>query len=218
MHDGYRNWTMPKAIICPTITAFDTIEYKAQIERVQPFAKRIHIDLMDGEFAPTKSPELSDIWWPTTLKADIHLMYQRPLEQLEALIELRPDLIIIHQEAEVDHASFTTELKKSGIRAGLALLSKTSVESAAGNLHYYDHVLIFSGDLGRHGGEADLSLLSKAKTLRKINQRLEIAWDGGINDGNAAQIIAKGVDVLNVGGFVQDAESPADNYQKLDSL
>ncbi len=52
------------AVICPTVTAYDPHEYREQMERVEPFAKRIHIDLMDGHFAPTKSPGLKHVWWP----------------------------------------------------------------------------------------------------------------------------------------------------------
>ena len=40
---------------------------------------------MDGVLAPTKSPDIEDIWLPHGVQVDIHLMYQEPMEQLEAL-------------------------------------------------------------------------------------------------------------------------------------
>ena len=205
---------MSKVVICPTITAFDAEEYKAQIERVQGFAKRIHIDLMDGEFAPTKSPGLDEIWWPPELVADIHLMYQRPMDQLQALIRLKPSLVIIHQEADVDHQSFTGQLHSYG----LGLLSGTSVEQVADNLTYYDHALIFSGDLGRHGGIADLGLLGKVKQIRAIKPELEISWDGGIDAENARILIEGGVGVLNAGSFVQQSKTPEHSYNILQEI
>ena len=42
------------AVICPTVTAVSEHDYKEQLLRLKPFAKRIHIDLMDGRFAPTE--------------------------------------------------------------------------------------------------------------------------------------------------------------------
>lgn len=201
--------------ICPTITAYDLAEYKLQIDRVATFAERIHIDLMDGEFAPTKSPELSKIWWPLEIKADIHLMYQNPMEYLEQLIKLRPRMVIIHNEAHVHHMHFAAELHKAGILAGLAVLKDTPIEYAYQIMHSFDHVLIFSGNLGYHGGEADLGLLDKVVKVRAHHPEVEIGWDGGINADNAKQLVEGGVDVLNVGGFIQKSANPTVAYAKL---
>src|SRR4051794_8772412 len=100
------------ATICPTITAFDEYEYNEQMRRIKPFTERVHIDLMDGVFAETKSPDLHHVWWPHELIADIHLMYQEPMEFLEKLIHLQPNMVIIHNEAHVHHMHFAAELHK----------------------------------------------------------------------------------------------------------
>lgn len=206
------------AIICPTVTAFDPHEYRVQIERLVPFAKRVHIDLMDGEFAPTKSPALNTIWWPSELTADIHLMYQRPADYLDQLIKLKPSLVVIHYEADVDHAAFAAKLQANGIKAGLAILSNTTIEQALPAMQNYDHSLVFSGNLGYHGGAANLGLLDKVRAIREQYPDMEISWDGGINDHNAKQLVDGGVDVLNTGGFIQKAGSPQEAYAKLEVL
>lgn len=203
------------AIICPTVTATGPHQYREQMERIEPFAKRVHIDLMDGRFAPTTSPGLDEVWWSPRAKADIHLMYQRPIEQLSTLIKLRPHLVIIHAEAEGDHTHFAEALHKVGIRAGLALLQDTSVESVSRTIKKFNHVLIFSGHLGYHGGEADLSLLGKVTQVQELHPEAEIGWDGGINDQNAKQLVDAGIGVLNVGGFIQQANQPEDAYATL---
>lgn len=206
------------AVICPTVTATDTHQYREQMERIEPFARRVHIDLMDGKFAATKSPGLDQVWWPRGLRADIHLMYQRPLEQLSALIKLRPHLVVIHAEAEGDHAHLAAGLHRVGIRAGLALLQNTSVESVKSVVKSFDHVLIFSGHLGYHGGQADLTLLEKVGQVRELHPHAEIGWDGGINDQNAKQLVDAGIDVLSVGGYIQRADSPENNYNSLEGI
>lgn len=203
------------AVICPTVTAFDPHEYRAEIERVASFAERLHIDLMDGQFTPTKSPGLDQVWWPEALTADIHLMYRQPMASLDQLIKLRPHLVVIHQEAEVDHADFAARLREHGIRAGLAILQATPVTAVSDLLRSFDHLLIFSGNLGHHGGQADLRLLDKVRGLSQAYPDLEIGWDGGINDHNAPGLAAAGVGVLNVGGFIQKAANPQEAYQKL---
>lgn len=206
---------MSMAIICPTVTAFDTHEYRVQMERLEPFAKRIHIDLMDGKFAPTTSPGLEQVWWSERFSADIHLMYQDPMTEIDQLIFLKPNLVVIHQEATVNHREFADKLRSHGIKAGLALLASTDVEQASENILSFDHVLVFSGDLGKHGGTADMSLLTKVLQIRQYHPNVEIGWDGGINDENAATLIDSGVDVLNVGGFIQKSTDPGAAYAKL---
>lgn len=206
------------AIICPTVTAYDQNEYRQQVLNIQDFAKRIHIDLMDGEFAPTKSPGLEHVWWPRHLKADIHLMYQRPMDYLAQLIKLKPNMVIIHNEATVHHMHFAAELHKHDIKTGLALLHDTPVEYAQQIMHSFDQVLIFSGHLGYHGGEADLNLLSKVAYLREHHPEVEIAWDGGITAENAPKLVEAGVDVLNTGGFIQKAVNPQAAYDTITSV
>lgn len=204
--------------ICPTITALNSHQYRSQLEAVQPFAKRIHLDLMDGQFAPTRSPELDQIWWPDDMTIDIHLMYQKPMPVIESLIKLSPSLVVIHLESEVDHHSFANQLHQVNIRAGLALLAGTPVELARPLIGDFDHALIFSGNLGHHGGHANLALLSKVRELKQLKPELEIAWDGGINDQNALKLVEAGVSVLNVGGFIQDSADPARAYAKIEKL
>lgn len=201
--------------ICPTVTAFEPHEYREQMERAADFAERIHIDLMDGEFAPSQSPDLLQVWWPHNIYADIHLMYQRPMDHLQQLIKLKPHMVVVHNEADVHHMHFSAELHRHGILTGLAILKETPIEWAEQIMHSFDQVLIFSGNLGYHGGEADLGLLEKVKYVKKHHPEAEIAWDGGVNDQNAKVLKDAGVSVLNVGGFVQKSTDPKAAFNKI---
>jgi ribulose-phosphate 3-epimerase len=202
-------------IICPTVLADDKAGYALQIKKITGLSKRIQIDLMDGIFAPTKSVALDEIWWPPVLQPDIHLMYQEPEKYLEKLLYLKPSMVIVHAEADLNHMKFAALLHRGGIRAGLAVLSETTIKSVENILSSFDHLLIFSGDLGKFGGKADLENLNKAEEARQHHPEVEIGWDGGVNDGNAAQLAAGGVDVLNVGGYIQKSDDPGQAYEKL---
>ena len=206
------------AIVCPTVTSFDLDEYGKQLERASQLSERVHIDLMDGEFAPTESPDLLQIWWGHNVLADIHLMYKRPMDHLQQLIKLRPHMVVVHNEADVHHMHLAAELHKEDIKTGLALLADTPVDWAHQIMHSFDHILVFSGDLGHHGGKADLELLHKVKYIRQHHPEVEIGWDGGINDQNAKQLVDAGVDVLNVGGFIQKSDDPDKAYATLEQI
>lgn len=203
------------SLICPTVLANDAKTYDVQMHRVSSFAKRIQVDLMDGEFASPKSVPLHKVWWPHHVKADIHLMYQRPMDYLPELIKLQPHMVIFHVEAMFHHMHMAAELHKEGILAGLAILPETPVKNIEQILSSFDHLLIFSGNLGHFGGKADLSLLKKAQEAKLHHPDLEIGWDGGVSSENAEQLAQGGIDVLNVGGAIQKADDPRAAYDAL---
>lgn len=203
------------AVICPTVLASDTADFKRQMQRIMPFARRIQIDLTDGVFAPTRTVELIHATWPPHVRVDLHLMYKTPVLYLKEIVELKPHLVIVHAEAKGNFINFAKVLHKFGIKVGVALLPETSVESIRPALEYIDHVLIFSGDLGHFGGTADTGLLAKVQKAKHLKPSLEVGWDGGINDQNVHLLAAGGVDVLNAGGFIQKASDPGAAYAKL---
>jgi len=201
--------------ICPTVTTDDPNVYRLQIEQTLSYAHRIHIDLSDGVFTRNKLMAIEDIWWPGGVRADLHVMYQRPFDHLPALLALRPQLIIVHAEAEGDFMGFAAEAHRHGIEVGVALLPETPVEAIQPALGVIDHVLIFSGNLGHFGGHADMSLLGKAQKLHALNHRLELGWDGGVNDTNARLLALGGIEVLNAGGYLHGAVAPNTAYATL---
>lgn len=206
------------AIICPTVTPLNPHQFREQIERIAPFVTEVHLDFADKSFTDIETPDLSQTWWPHTLRADLHLMYKQPQIQIETAISLNPKLVIVHAEAEFDYSEVANKLHQAGIQFGVALLPETAVSVVAEHIDVIDHVLIFSGHLGHFGGEADLNLLSKVKEVKQLKSELTIGWDGGINDQNIAELVAGGVDVLNVGGFIQRADDPRAAYQQLEKL
>jgi pentose-5-phosphate-3-epimerase len=203
------------ATICPTVTTDDPNVYKRQIELTITYAHRIHIDLSDGVFTRNKLMAIEDVWWPGGVRADLHVMYQRPFDHLHALVALRPQLIIVHAEADGDFITFAAEAHKHGVEVGVALLPETPVSAIQPALEVIDHVLIFSGNLGHFGGHADLGLLDKAQQLKTLKPRLELGWDGGVNDKNAKALAIGGIDVLNAGGYLHGAKAPHIAYETL---
>lgn len=203
------------SIVCPTVLASDADEFKKQIIKIESFAERIQIDLKDNDFAPGESMPIKDIWWPADMVADIHVMYRNPQEHLQALINLKPSMVIVHAESNCDIPKFASDLRLKGIKTGVCILQTTTVESVAYILPHIQHLLIFSGDLGHFGGRADLGLLVKVKQAKEINKFLEVGWDGGINQENAHEIASGGVDVLNVGGAIQNSQDPSNAYATI---
>jgi ribulose-phosphate 3-epimerase len=204
--------------ICPTITVDNSDDYQQYMERIVPFAIRIHIDLADGSLTENKLINPDQVWWPGGVRADIHVMSKQPAKHLPLLIDLKPQLIIIHAESDGDFKWLADTIHKNDIEVGVALLATTPASVLFESLHLIDHVLIFSGELGHYGGQADLSLLQKVHSLKTFKPQLEIGWDGGINDSNIFELSSSGVEVLNVGGFLQQATSIEEAYARLEKV
>jgi len=201
--------------IAPTITVSSIEDFKATIDRIQPFAKRVHIDISDGQFAPVQMVSVDEIYWPKEWTVDVHAMVKNPLDYVGKLIAMKPNLITFHVESDIDIIPIIQSIKQYGIKAGVAILKTTVPSTVAEAIKAADHVLIFSGNLGYYGGVASLMQLEKIRLIKKINPKVEIGWDGGVNDGNAFTLAQGGVDVLNVGGAINTAEDPAGVYAKL---
>lgn len=207
------------SVICPTITAENPHTYREQMERVSGFASRIHIDLMDGVFAPSKSVGIEKVWLADGLINDIHVMYQKPEEIISELTTLKPHLVSVHAESDCNVEQFAKVLHASGIKCGLAVFPETTIKSVATVLPYVDQLLIFSGNLGYQGGSvAKLDLLEKIPQARAINAKLEFAWDGGVNHENVVELASKGVTVINAGGYIHHADNPELAFLKLTDL
>ena len=203
------------SVIAPAVLSETPDDYKAQIERIHSFTERVHIDITDGEFTPSFTVGAAQVWWPQEWIVDIHAMVARPSEHLETLVSLKPHMIIFHAETSEDIVPVLEHVKKFGIKAGVALQRSTVPSSVQAAIEASDHVMIFSGDLGKYGGTASMMQLEKVRLIRNIKQDVEIGWDGGVNIENAYSISQGGVDVLNVGGTIAKADDPASVYATL---
>jgi ribulose-phosphate 3-epimerase len=203
------------AQIAPAVLTETTDQFKTMMERIHQLADRVHIDITDGEFAPSFTINASEAWWPQGWHADIHAMVARPSEYVDQLITLRCDLIIFHAEVQEDLMPIIQKVKAADIKAGIALQRPTVPSTVANLIQAVDHVMIFSGELGKYGGKASLMQLEKVRLIKAINPNVEIGWDGGVTLDNAFGLAQGGVDVLNVGGTIAKSADPAETYRAL---
>lgn len=204
------------SVISPTILATDIEDCKYQVQRLQPFAERVQIDITDGVFAANKTVDLGQISWPENWKVDLHLMVSKPSEYLDLVLKMKPNMVIFHAEVEENLVPIFEKIKSETlIKPAVALLRSTVPETVAPAIQTAEHVLIFSGNLGEMGGKASMMQLEKIRLVKKINPNVEIGWDGGANEKNVFALTQGGVDVVNVGSAISRAENPEAVYRAM---
>ncbi len=205
------------AVVAPAINADDINDFTARVDRVKPFAKRLHIDISDGVFTPHRSPNLAQVYGIDGAQMDLHLMMQDPAAEFENIVSLHPDLVIIHFESN-GAAELIDRIKELQIKVGLAVKKETAIEQVKDLLPKVDHLLVFTGNLGFNGGEFDAECLDKIAPARAINDQLEIGVDGGVDNEAARQSVDAGADVLDSGSFIQNSNDPEAAYIQLDAI
>lgn len=179
------------------------------IQKVQAYgADMYHLDVMDGVFV--KNQTLDYTYFPelkrkSSLLFDVHLMISTPERYIKKYINAGADILTIHCEAFEDDESLIEALKlikKIGAMAGICIDLHTSADDILRFLKYVDLVLVMSVKAGSGGQKFDETALQKIKQIRKINPKILISVDGGIDDTNCQKAVKAGADILVSGTYI----------------
>jgi len=167
--------------IIPGILAKTPKQLREQLKKVS-WAKKVHIDIMDGLFVPNKTITTKELKKLTIKqKIQIHLMAKQPEKYLLDLIEIGAKEIIIHAESTKRAKEIIQFIKIQKIKAGIALNPTTKPSKCKDAIKSADICLLMTVNPGFSGQKFKPKPLDKIKQVRKINSNATIGIDGGIN-------------------------------------
>ena len=163
----------------------------------------VHWDVMDGRFVPNITfgqHVIRQMRHGSKLFFDVHLMIEEPERYLASFKEAGADMLVVHAESTRHLQRTLAEIRRLGMKAGLALNPATPLEVAEWVLADTDMVLLMSVNPG-FGGQSFLPMTyAKIRKLRSMirEQGLEtlIQIDGGVTPDNTEELVRSGADVL----------------------
>ena len=172
----------------------------------------IHFDVMDGHFVPNLT------FGPTILEAfrrnsdrflDVHLMVSDPDYFTDVFEKAGADSIVFHYEAYNDIEKcekLINKIHEKGLKAGISIKPKTTVEEIIPLLDKIDIFLLMSVEPGFGGQKFMVEALERVEELNRYRKDNDLKFlievDGGVNDKNARDLVSRGTDALVAGSFV----------------
>jgi len=213
-------------LVSPSLLAANFGNLSADVQLVnRSLADWIHCDIMDGLFVPNISfgfPVIESVRKIARKPLDVHLMIVDPDRYLVRWKETGAAVLTVQYEACVHLHRTVSEIRKLGMKAGVALNPHTPVLLLKNILPYIDMVLIMTVNPGFGGQVFIQESYNKITELRNMidsgGHNVLIQVDGGVDTKNAPSLVEAGVNVLVAGNTVFSSKDPVETIRKLKSL
>jgi|TARA_Y100000310_G_C20701271_1_gene830100 ribulose-phosphate 3-epimerase len=202
--------------INPSLIANTQKELDEIFNKVKSYSNVFHVDVMDGKFVKNKSL-LFDFKLPKgKFEYQTHLMVKNPREWIRKNSN-KAFSITFHIESckdkEVEETIKLIKSKKK--KVGIAINPKTNVKKIAPHLKSIDLVLVMTVTPGKYGSKFIPSTIKKVKEIRKLNPKMKIGIDGGINDKTIKKVSKLKLDFIVSGSYLQKSKNIKNAFKVL---
>ncbi len=199
--------------IVPGVLAHSLAELRDQLNKLK-WAKKVHIDIMDGAFVPNKTIQALTLKKALPkMDMQIHLMARNPHKHINSFARLGAKELIIHHEATKHAPDVLEDIRLTGMKAGIAFNPETRVDKHA--LVHSDIALVMTVHPGFSGQPFLKKPLRKIAAIRKHNPLITVGIDGGVNHNTCSLAKQAGADFAIATSAVTTTGDPQKAYRAL---
>jgi ribulose-phosphate 3-epimerase len=197
-------------LIAPSLLSADFSRLGEEVAALeQAGADWVHFDVMDGHFVPpiTIGPRtVEHCRRYAKLPFDVHLMIENPERSIDAFRDAGANTVSVHVEATRHIHRVLESIRKAGMRPGVCLNPGSPLVLVEPVLKDADLLVMMCVNPG-WGGQTYIDgspeRIKAARALRdRLNPRLDIEVDGGVNKETGRLSTQSGATVLVAGSFV----------------
>jgi len=209
--------------VIPTVFAKNKKQFRKRLRRFLKLNRDLQIDFMDGKFVRNKGLNVKDV--PDLsrykIKFEAHLMTLNPSLYVKDLRNKGFRKVIFHYEAVNDKdkvLGLIFYIHTQGMKAIVALNPENDIDEIKDVLNYVDGILIMGVHPGRENQKFISKIYRKIRALRRINKKIMVQVDGGVDLKSAGKLRKLKVNVINTGSFIFESEDPKAALNDLEKV
>lgn len=183
----------------PSLLSIDRTKAVEQLKQIKDLGIRfVHYDVMDGQFVPATAytNEYLDDIANIGLKANVHLMVEKPEQWINNYFNKSVNSIVFHAETQSIPESkvILDKIHEAGLLAGISVRPSTDLNKYKQLFGSCDIILVMSVEPGFAGQgflEKSKTNIEKANEAKKVYENLVIQIDGGINDTRITELYSQ---------------------------
>lgn len=201
-----------KCILSPSlISVCDMCNLESSVKQLEEAGiEMLHVDILDGHFSPSMPLGLDTVRQlrkKTDLFFDVHVMTTAHDFFIAELLDIGVQNIVFHGEMEPHLDNRLNQIRKAGVRAGVALKPGTSLSMLDYVLEKCDSVLLMLINPGYAQDKSEGQVPYAARKVRELHDRIvsrgldtRVILDGRISKSNMLEFGPGGLADIFVAG------------------
>lgn len=210
--------------VLPSILTDDTEVFLERLNILIPFADLIHVDVMDGNFVPSKSITvhgIKDLLNNSQYegKLELHLMVYEPVRYIENIKDIKGiSSVVLHVESMENPRDTIDLFHRRNIKVGITQSILTDDLKKLYGLKFDYFLVLSEEEPGYSGTPFSVEAIKQIEQIRKSYPDILIEVDGGINEITGTNCLKHGANALIANSFMFKNNDPKKQFEILTKL